>query len=444
MMSFASDLFDTLLEEEPAEEDLAGLVAKAVARGDVSPLARALDSNRVNAKTPDAVIKQILMMSEDLIRGRSDVFDGWVRAACAGRPDRMIDLALASMGFCEDRRDLAAARILALGVDPHRLGGQRIRDIAGMRPQMQTRQETTYGRALYTNAPFALEIAQKNPQDVPIVAELRVGETGAFCRMNAIAFSIACGHPSPTEALLDLHGWSNPTPVIRKSMGESIHQMIESGLADTGPDEVAHSIISMLASGADLIGRGASIAQHVLRVEPYVTAEFANNAAHSVLFPAMLASHPDEIEASTVLRRLYDECLWVPDSNINLDAPGRKLVHYAAIAGRQSLIDTLHDLGADLFALDKNGRSALDYAKAFGHEDIAEFLSFLKDYGGVLNSSAEPDAPAKPTEESMFDSMMAAQRARRSVPGQTQRPAASTDAKEEKEDLSATRRKPRL
>ncbi len=49
-------------------------------------------------------------------------------------------------------------------------------------------------------------------------------------------------------------------------------------------------------------------------------------------------------------------------------------LHLAAMTGDRKLIRLLIRSGANVFIMDKYGRTALDYALAFGHNDIASYL----------------------------------------------------------------------
>ena len=75
--------------------------------------------------------------------------------------------------------------------------------------------------------------------------------------------------------------------------------------------------------------------------------------------------------------------------------------------GHEDVVKILVDAGADLFAKNKKGRTALDIAAREGHKDLAKLLAKkmgrsvpnVETRKTVINTIKSPDAPPEPPQE---------------------------------------------
>mmetsp|Transcript_53239 Transcript_53239/g.119404 ORF Transcript_53239/g.119404 Transcript_53239/m.119404 type:complete len:207 (+) Transcript_53239:26-646(+) len=109
------------------------------------------------------------------------------------------------------------------------------------------------------------------------------------------------------------------------------------------------------------------------------------------LTPLHLAADAGQVDALRFLHSVDASLLFAPDG------AGRAAVHRAAARGRINVLETLEDLGADLFAVAANGKTAAHYAAEAGQGQVLEWLppARCRDLLDLTESILRGDKPIK-------------------------------------------------
>ena len=379
-MNFVSDLFENVLEE--AAPPAASLLAASAERGSFAAFERTLAAGRLSIASDMEEVCAIARLPDEVGVGHAQTLIEWAQAGCGASAARHSQLLAALIGRQEAARPKMLALLLgqvgtpdwgASLVEP--LPGARV--LAGARAGLVVREESPLARAIdhgLDMAPWMAAAQRLGPSVSSPVARVESGErrsaaSAGGAPLDAIGFAIVCDELECAAELIAL------TPAQDRVLActRALRALVASGLSESGPDPVHAGMLMLLAAGASPLVEGGSLADYPIDVG----ADPANRTR--VLFPAMIAWVNDERGAIGALDVLRAQGALELNAVLGEPGSGRRLAHFAALAGREALISHLHELGANLSIRDARGVTPARYAHLGGHMPTVSLLTFLTD-----------------------------------------------------------------
>lgn len=395
-MNYALDLIDAVAIERP--EEVVPLVCQAAQAGQHLVVQRWLDDYGLEASacSPEFVEAMIQMTRSAHRMGQSSgaqaAFTNWAQLAYEGRSQELSTLlnrCVPPMSRWQDRCELAAGALLALGADPLSLlaDEQKPRALAGTRSDLTERNVTLAAQAMQFPGDFCvsfLERASTSREPWPVVAE--VGVAGAFHPVNAAGYALALGDLQALHHAISTAKGDERD--IARGLNEAVAFVLDSGLIDRCTPEVHHGLAVCIARGADLDTGllGKRLVDQRLSQAPEV---FGATEARYHLPVLFLGCQEEQAVASAISRLGKEYCMKVNGSASDTEnAP--TLLHYAVATDQPVIVQTVLGLGADPAGLDAKGLTPVDWAKKIGRKRSLAVLT-----GQEADLSAHEEWPAE-------------------------------------------------